>query len=78
MWMFTSPSPLSIAVALAFVVIPLFLVWRLNRKRVSLRSQNLVIVIETDAAARYEQMINVLDEVKAANARKFSFKKSRG
>ena len=52
MWVFTSPSPLSIAVALAFVVIPLFLVWRLNRKRVPLRSQNLVIVIDNNALKR--------------------------
>lgn len=41
-------------------------------------NENLVIVIETDAESRYDQMISVLDEVKAANARKFSFKKSRG
>ena len=52
MWMLTSPSPLSIAVALALVVIPLFLVWRLNRKRVSLKSQNLVIVIDSNALMR--------------------------
>jgi len=52
MWMLTSPSPLSIAVAIAFMVIPLFLVWRLNRKRVSLKSQNLVIVIDNNVLKR--------------------------
>ena len=52
MWVFTSSSPLSIAIALAFVVIPLFLVWRLNRKRDPLGSQNLVIVIDNNALKR--------------------------
>jgi len=41
-------------------------------------NENLVIVIETDGEARYGQMIDVLDEVKAAKARKFSFKRIRG
>ncbi len=38
---------------------------------------NLIVSIETAADARYEQMIDVLDEVKLAKAPRFSIKKAR-
>ncbi len=38
----------------------------------------LTISIETDGNAAYERMVDVLDEVKAANAKRFSIKKGRG
>jgi biopolymer transport protein ExbD len=39
---------------------------------------DLTISIETDGSAAYERMIDVLDEVKAAKAQRFSIKKGRG
>lgn len=41
-------------------------------------NKNIVISIETDGDAAYERMIDVLDEVKAAEAPSISIKKSRG
>jgi biopolymer transport protein ExbD len=41
-------------------------------------NENLIISIETDADAAYERMIDVLDEVKAAKAQRFTIKKRRG
>ncbi len=40
-------------------------------------NEDLIISIETDADAAYERMIDVLDEVKAAKAKKYSIKKRR-
>ena len=41
------------------------------------RNPNLIVSIETAADARYERMIDVLDEVKLAKAPRFSIKKGR-
>jgi len=40
-------------------------------------NEDLIISIETDADAAYERMIDVLDEVKAAKAQRYSIKKRR-
>jgi len=41
-------------------------------------NENLIISIETDGEAAYQRMIDVLDEVKASGATRFSIKKYRG
>jgi biopolymer transport protein ExbD len=41
-------------------------------------NESLIISIETDPEAPYERMVDVLDEVKAAGAQRFSIKKYRG
>jgi len=41
-------------------------------------NDQLIISIETDSDAAYERMIDVLDEVKAAGAPRFSIKRYRG
>lgn len=39
---------------------------------------DLTVSIETDGDAAYERMVDVLDEVKAAKAQRFSIKRGRG
>ncbi|MCK4415471.1 MAG: biopolymer transporter ExbD [Candidatus Eisenbacteria sp.] len=41
-------------------------------------NENLIISIETEGDAAYQRMIDVLDEVKAAGAERFSIKQFRG
>ena len=41
-------------------------------------NDNLIISIETDGDAAYQRMIDVLDEVKASGAQRFSIKQHRG
>jgi biopolymer transport protein ExbD len=41
-------------------------------------NENLIISIETEGEAAYQRMIDVLDEVKAAGAERFSIKQFRG
>ena len=41
-------------------------------------NENLIISIETDSEAAYERMIDILDAVKAAKAKRISIKRSRG
>ncbi|MFH1143912.1 MAG: biopolymer transporter ExbD [Candidatus Eisenbacteria bacterium] len=41
-------------------------------------NENLIISIETDGDAAYQRMIDVLDEVKASGAPRFSIKQYRG
>ncbi len=42
------------------------------------KNPDLTVSIETDGNAAYERMVDVLDEVKAAKAQRFSIKKGRG